>query len=426
MKNELKPIIGTLLLSAFASVAPAQEAEKTPAAAKTQASEKTPAPGTDPSAPTQPPQQVRKPGPDEPAASADASALVGAAKASELIGMEVADPQGEKLARVEEIAVDVESGRILQVILASGGFLGVGASETAVPPMALALDAEGRQLSLAAGKERLAGAPPFDTSKWSEAFTTVRLAAVYKHFGMESSLDFVEAGDQTGKPSTIPESRLDGVQRASRIAGMKVTNLQNETVGDVAEILLDLPAGRLMAIVVSSGEYLGIEGELSAVPATAFRISTDRKTLHLDTSKAALEAAPHFKADRWPDFTDADVARSIFASYSVEPYFRPGVGRNPRVIVGGSPDAGGSSTPDASLADMATTSAIRKEIRSLENVSLNARNVGVVTIAGRTTLSGRVDTAEEKEIIGEIADRFNRKADVENLLVVKAEPVKSE
>src|ERR1039457_4629697 len=57
-----------------------------------------------------------------------------AAKASDLIGMTVKNNQNEKLGKVEDLAVDVESGRIVQVIISTGGFMGMGNSLTAVPP----------------------------------------------------------------------------------------------------------------------------------------------------------------------------------------------------------------------------------------------------------------------------------------------------
>src|SRR5689334_3947743 len=49
-----------------------------------------------------------------------------AAKASDLIGMTIKNNQNEKLGKVEDLAVDVESGRVVQVILSTGGFLGIG------------------------------------------------------------------------------------------------------------------------------------------------------------------------------------------------------------------------------------------------------------------------------------------------------------
>lgn len=413
MNRNLKTIIGAAGITALAFNASAQVAGE-PAN-----------PGTPPSAQARTPESAAKPETTAPAtgeatATAETSGLIGAAKAGVLIGMEVVNRQDEKLGSVHEIAVDLESGRIVEVILATGGFLGIGDSETAVPPGALVLNADKRRLRLDAGKEQLLGAPTFDSSKWAEAFTTERLTAVYKHFGMESSLDFVDATDPKERTASIPESRLDGIQRASQIVGMKVTNLQNDAVGDVSEILVDLSAGRLVALVVATGEFLGIEGELSAIPTASFRFSTDRTTLHVDTTKAALEAAPHFKADRWPDFTNVENAGAIFAAHAVEPYFQADSATTPRSGRPEAPKSNDPASPSGALSDLKTTSEIRKEINALANVSPNARSVSVVTSNGQTTLSGPVDTAEEKVILGEIANRHNRATEVENLLVVKA------
>jgi sporulation protein YlmC with PRC-barrel domain/osmotically-inducible protein OsmY len=398
MKHTIRTIIGTLSISALAYNAPAQVIGGPPN-------------DTAPERVTKPPQRILDLADSKPV-------LAGAATASDLIGMRVENPQGDKLGEVQEIAVDLESGRMIQMILTTGGFLGIGAEKSAVPPASLVLDGERQFLQLDAGKEKLEAAPPFDNSKWSEAFTHERLAASYEHFGESSSLDFVDGADQPESRFTIPESRLEGVQHASKIVGMKVTNLQDEVLGDISEIMFDSAAGRILALVVDSGQYIGIEGGLSAIPATEFRFSTDRESLVIDTSKEALAAAPHFKSDRWPDFTNADTVESIFVAYSVEAYFRPGNGVEPRGNTQGRPDAKDKATQGDSPRDMAITSAISREIRELENISPNARKVSVVTRDGRITLSGAVDTAAEKLAIGEIATRNNQGTEVENLLEV--------
>jgi len=63
--------------------------------------------------------------------------LNAAAKASEFIGMTVKNYQGERLGKVEELAVDMESGRVVQVIISTGGLIGIGDRHSAVPPGAL-------------------------------------------------------------------------------------------------------------------------------------------------------------------------------------------------------------------------------------------------------------------------------------------------
>jgi osmotically-inducible protein OsmY len=51
-------------------------------------------------------------------------------------------------------------------------------------------------------------------------------------------------------------------------------------------------------------------------------------------------------------------------------------------------------------------------------MSVNAKNVKIITIAGRVTLRGPVNTTEEKRLIGDIADRIARPENVYNQLEV--------
>ena len=105
--------------------------------------------------------------------------LSDAAKSSDLIGMTVKNYQNEKLGKVEDLAVDVESGRVVQVILSTGGFLGIGDTLTAVPPGALHHDVANRVLHLDADKEKLKDAPKFEMSNWAENSDSNHLAEVY-------------------------------------------------------------------------------------------------------------------------------------------------------------------------------------------------------------------------------------------------------
>ena len=108
-----------------------------------------------------------------------ADRLNGAAKASDLIGMTVKNYQNEKLGKVEDLAVDVESGRVVQVIVSTGGFIGIGDTLTAVPPGAFHHDVAQKVLHLDANKEKLQNAPKFEMSKWADYSDSNHLAQVY-------------------------------------------------------------------------------------------------------------------------------------------------------------------------------------------------------------------------------------------------------
>jgi len=73
-------------------------------------------------------------------------------------------------------------------------------------------------------------------------------------------------------------------------------------------------------------------------------------------------------------------------------------------------------------ADIATTREIRKEITSTKDISVDARNVKIITANGQVTLRGPVKTENEKRLIGEIAAKVAQSTNVDNQLEVKLAP----
>jgi len=124
-----------------------------------------------------------------------------AAKASKLIGETVRNNRGEKLGKVQDLAVNVESGRIVQVVLSTGGFFGIGSTLRAVPPEALSCDAGHKFLRLDADKEKLASAPIFEKSKWTECCDADHLNAVYRYYDIApySTANTSPAADNTAR-----------------------------------------------------------------------------------------------------------------------------------------------------------------------------------------------------------------------------------
>ena len=371
--------------------------------------------------------------------------LHSAAKASDIIGMTVNNYQDEKLGSVEDLAVDMESGRIVQVILSTGGFIGVGDRLSAVPPGALHHDAANKVLHLDANKEKLKSAPEFKTAKWTEHSDSDHLSAVYTYYGQEPSFKFIHKGDATdGTANTkttrnadgtwnkdrltgerqwmISASRLGHIQKASKLMGLSVKNQQDENLGKVENMLVDVQSGRIVAVVVSSGGFLGIGDELSAVPPTALSFNAGRDTLQLDTSKDMLSAAPHFKSDQWPDFNQPAYSDSVYRAYKVEPYFTTNTVTDADNTARNVRDRDDRTlTPlnqGNSKADTDTTAQIRKGILAGKGMSVNAKNVKIITNNGRVTLRGPVKSEEEKRLIGEIANRIVRSENVDNQLEV--------
>ena len=371
--------------------------------------------------------------------------LQSAAKGSDVIGMKVQNYEGETLGKVEDLALDLESGRIVQVILSSDGLVASGDRLSAVPPGALHHDVANNVLHLRATRDQVKGAPEFKTARWSESFNTNHLSASSTHYGQQSDIGYIHQDDvldRSSPPPTrnagvewdkdrmaknrqwmIPASRLGHVQRASKLMGMNVKNRQDEKLGEVENILVDVQSGRILAVVLSSGGFLGMGEELSAVPPTALGFNTERDTLRLDATRDTLAAAPHFKADQWPDFNEPTYSDSVYRAYKVEPYFgtnsvsqADNTGRNVR-------DRNNNTlTPldqGNSRADVNMTAKIRKGIVDGKDMSVNAKNVKIITNNGMVTLRGPVNSTEEKRLIGDIANSFATLGSVDNQLEVR-------
>jgi hyperosmotically inducible protein len=178
-----------------------------------------------------------------------------------------------------------------------------------------------------------------------------------------------------------------------------------------------------VAVIISSGGYMGLENELSAVPPTALRLNGEHDTLQLDASKELLASSPHFAANQWPDLSQPGYTTEVYHAYKVEPYFNTDTTAQPDNTARNVRDRGDRTlTPldqGHSQADIDTTAQIRKEIIAGDNLSMNAKNVKIITLHGHVTLRGPVNSEEEKSQIGEIAGRIAQAENVDNQLEVR-------
>lgn len=108
---------------------------------------------------------------------------------------------------------------------------------------------------------------------------------------------------------------------ASTLEGNRVINLQGETLGEIQEIMLDVPRGRVAYAVMSSGGFLGLGDKLFAIPFSALTLDTDRKCFILDAPKERIQSAPGFDKDRWPDDADMSWQRDVHSHYGRTPYW---------------------------------------------------------------------------------------------------------
>lgn len=102
---------------------------------------------------------------------------------------------------------------------------------------------------------------------------------------------------------------------AHTLIGEDVVNTQNENLGDIKEIMLDMRTGKIAYAVLSFGGVFGIGEKLFAVPWTSLTLDTENKSFVLNASKEQLKNAPGFDKDDWPDMNDTTWVGQVNSFY---------------------------------------------------------------------------------------------------------------
>src|ERR1700745_1199863 len=112
-----------------------------------------------------------------------------------------------------------------------------------------------------------------------------------------------------------PGPRLMG---ADTLIGEDVYNRQEEDLGDIKEIMLDMRSGQVAYAVLSFGGVFGIGEKLFAVPWQSLQLDTVNKRFILDASKDHLKNAPGFDKDHWPDMGSAEFSSQLHKFYGTQ------------------------------------------------------------------------------------------------------------
>ncbi len=124
-------------------------------------------------------------------------------RASKLAGVSVQNEQGEELGSINDLVIDLQSGRVQYAAMAVGGLFGLGERLFAVPfgQLKFEHDKDHAFFVLNISKERLDAAPGFDKSNWPNFADPAWKAKVDQHYrGLETRTG---AGQDRGEVESI-------------------------------------------------------------------------------------------------------------------------------------------------------------------------------------------------------------------------------
>jgi hypothetical protein len=176
-------------------------------------------------------------------------------------------------------------------------------------------------------------------------------------------------------------------------------------------------------VILAEGGFLGMNRELSAVPPQAFHWNADYSALTLNTTKDAFKAGPHFTSSQWGYAYEPTSITEVYRNYKVSPYFvTTGLGSGAQNVRERT-DEGVTALEQGNAADVSITERIRQSVRANEAMSANARAITIITVDGKVTLRGSVNSDAEKQMIGDAAAKTVPPDKVNNQLEVKPMPI---
>jgi sporulation protein YlmC with PRC-barrel domain len=128
--------------------------------------------------------------------------------------------------------------------------------------------------------------------------------------GIYRNSNFNDVGNKSGAG---PGPTLMG---ADTLIGDDVYNNNDEDLGDIKEIMLDMRTGQIAYAVLSFGGIMGMGEKLFAVPWQRLQLDTANRRFILDIEKSRLQNAPGFDKDSWPDMSDQSWTKQIDNFYA--------------------------------------------------------------------------------------------------------------
>jgi sporulation protein YlmC with PRC-barrel domain len=119
--------------------------------------------------------------------------------ASTLAGDPVKSTEGDDLGKVDEIMIDIPSGRVAYAVLSFGGILRMGNKLFAVPWEALTVDEDQKCFTLDVDRARLENAPGFDKDNWPDMADAAWGTQIYSFYGRRPYWDAESLEGEPGR-----------------------------------------------------------------------------------------------------------------------------------------------------------------------------------------------------------------------------------
>lgn len=221
-------------------------------------------------------------------------------RASQIIGKDVRNTNGEELGEINDVIVNIANQDIHYVILEFGGFLGLGEKLFAYPMEAFALSRDRGELVLNVPKEKLENAPGFGRDDWPNWADARYNREVSEYFGTS------RANDQAITQQGVHMRRL------SQLIDSDVNDRRGREIGEIEDFVVDIGKGKIAYAVMDFEASASLGDKLLPLPMTALTFPAGASDdLIVDTDRIPLDLARGFEQNLWPDLNASSFRQSM-------------------------------------------------------------------------------------------------------------------
>ena len=96
-----------------------------------------------------------------------------------------------------------------------------------------------------------------------------------------------------------PVTSATATFRSDELLGTDVVDAKDQALGSVDDLVISPQSGKIAYLLIARGGIFGFDQKYVAVPWDEFKITPNSNVLVLDTTKAAMDAAPQAKHDQF-------------------------------------------------------------------------------------------------------------------------------
>jgi len=210
-------------------------------------------------------------------------------KTADLLGKAIRNKAGEHIGYLEDLVVDISTGKAVYAALNTREAVGFGGKLYALPLSAFTMSDDLKALTIDANRADFDKAEGFDANKWPTKVDERWMKLGHRDGG-------------TGAGETPTEANL---RRLSSLSGLTIKNPAGDDLGSIKGFAVDLKNGKIVYAAMAHGGVAGVGSKYFAIPWQALEMKTlnlraQDRCFVLNAAKADFDNNPGFDSNRWP------------------------------------------------------------------------------------------------------------------------------